>query len=120
MRLRTTVIATVQEDLRDRDAVDLLHDISRMIEQAETRGVILDLSIVETMDSFLGRLFGDVANVAQLLGALTVLVGMKPSVAITLVELGVNLDGVATALSLEKGLSLLRRATEGEDRRGRH
>jgi rsbT antagonist protein RsbS len=108
IRLGRLLIATVLEELRDSDAVDLREELSEALEKTGALGVLLDLSAVEMVDSFLGRLLGDVALCAQLLGAHTVVVGLRPAVAITLVELGLQLKGVHTALNPEKGSALLR------------
>jgi len=102
-----TLIATVQEDLRDQDALDLQQHLSERLTRTGARGVLLDLSVAETVDSFLGRLLNDIAVGARLLGAHTVVVGIQPAVAITLVELGLQLRGVHTALTVEKGLARL-------------
>jgi len=104
-----TLIATVQDDLHDRDALDLQSDLSVALERTDARGVLLDISIVETIDSFLGRVLSDIATLCRLLGARTVVVGMQPAVAITLIELGLELRGIRTALNVEKGLALLNR-----------
>ena len=109
VRIGETLIATVQEDLRDRDALDLQESLTLELERTGAQGVLVDLSVVEVVDSFLGRLLNDVARATQLLGAQTVVVGIQPAVAITLVELGLELRGVRTALNAEKGLALLRR-----------
>jgi rsbT antagonist protein RsbS len=119
VRLGDVLIATVQEDLYDRDALDLQVALSESLEQTGARGVLLDVSVVETVDSYLGRVLNDIAVGARLLGAHTVVVGIQPAVAITLVELGLELKGVHTALSAEKGLALLRRLVTAEYRRGR-
>ena len=118
-----TLIATVQEDLRDQDALDLQRHLGESLARTGARGVLLDLSVVETVDSFLGRLLGDIAVGARLLGAHTIVVGIQPAVAITLVELGVQLRGVHTALTVEKGLArlsalLAREEGRREGRRG--
>ena len=102
-----TLIATVLEDLHDRDAMQLQEDLGMALERTGARGVLLDLSVVELIDSFLGRLLNDVAGSMRLLGAHTVIVGMQPQVAMTLVELGLQLKGVRTALTAEKGMTLL-------------
>jgi rsbT antagonist protein RsbS len=119
VRLGDTLIATVQEELRDSDGLKLQEDLSAGLEHGGTRGVLLDLSAVETVDSFLGRLLNDIAAETRLLGAQTVVVGIQPAVAITLVELGLELKGVTTALSAEKGLRLLRELVLANDRIGR-
>jgi rsbT antagonist protein RsbS len=118
VRLGDTLIATVQEDLYDRDALDLQEALTAELERTGARGVLLDVSVVETVDSYLGRILRDVALGARLLGAHTVVVGIQPAVAITLVELGLELQGVRTALNPEKGLALLRRLLAQERRQG--
>jgi rsbT antagonist protein RsbS len=115
VRVGDTLIATVLEDLHDRDALLLQEDIGAALERTGAKGVLLDLSIVELIDSFLGRLLNDVASATRLLGAQAVIVGMQPQVAMTLVELGLELKGVRTALTAEKGMALLRRLIEGEE-----
>ena len=109
IRLGDTLIATVQDDLRDRDAEQLQADLNLQIERIGARGVLLDFSVVEMLDSFLGRMIGDIALGARLLGAETVIVGIQPAAAVTLVELGLSFKGVHTALDTEKGLKMLRR-----------
>jgi rsbT antagonist protein RsbS len=113
-----TLIATVQEELGDRDALDLQGDLAGTLERSGAAGVLIDLSIVETVDSFLGRLLNDIATVTRLLGAETVVVGIQPAVAITLVELGLPLKGIHVALTPAKGLALLERLTTALDGRG--
>jgi rsbT antagonist protein RsbS len=115
VRLGNTLIVSVQDDLRDNDALDLMQNLGTMLENDGGLGVIIDLSIVETVDSFLGRMLGDLAQSTRLLGALTILVGMQPAVAITLVELGLELREIHTALNLDKGLRLLQRLLGEED-----
>jgi rsbT antagonist protein RsbS len=115
-----TLIATVQEDLRDQDALDLQQHLGERLAQTGARGVLLDLSVAETIDSFLGRLLNDIAVGARLLGAHTVVVGIQPAVAITLVELGLQLRGVHTALTVEQGLARLRTLLAREERRHGH
>jgi rsbT antagonist protein RsbS len=115
-----TLIATVQEDLRDQDALDLQQHLSERLVRTGARGVLLDLSVAETVDSFLGRLLGDIAVGARLLGAHTVVVGIQPAVAITLVELGLELRGVHTALTPEKGFARLRALLAREERLNGH
>lgn len=109
VRLGETLIATVQEELSDRDALTLQEDLSATLERTGAVGILLDLSSVQTVDSFLGRMLNDTAAEMRLLGAATVIVGIQPAVAITLVELGLELNGVRTALDAQKGLRLLRR-----------
>ncbi|HZR98279.1 MAG TPA: STAS domain-containing protein [Chloroflexota bacterium] len=118
LRLGSTLIAAVQEDLYDRDALELQEALTAELERTGARGVLLDVSVVETIDSYLGRVLRDIALGAQLLGAYTVVVGIQPAVAVTLVELGLELHGVRTALNPEKGLALLQRLFRAERRRG--
>jgi rsbT antagonist protein RsbS len=108
-----TLIATVQEEMRDRDGLKLQEDLSEGLEKSGAHGVLLDLSAVETVDSFLGRLLNEIASEMRLLGAHTVIVGIQPAVAVTLVELGLELKGVRTALNPEKGLRMLRGLVNG-------
>jgi rsbT antagonist protein RsbS len=119
IRLGDTLIATVQEDLHDRDALGLQEELTTSLERTGARGVLLDLSVVEIVDSYLGRVLRDIALGARLLGAHTVVVGIRPAVAVTLVELGLALEDVHTALNPEKGLALIRRLVAREDRGGR-
>jgi rsbT antagonist protein RsbS len=119
IRIDSTLIATVQEDLRDRDALELQTNLCTLLEETGANGVLVDLSVVETVDSFLGRLLHDIARVSRLLGAHTVLVGLRPVVAVTLVELGLPLPEVRTALNPDKGLAVLRRLIQEERRDGR-
>ncbi len=107
IRLGHVLIATVQDELYDHDALQLQEELGRLVVRGSTRGVLLDFSAVATADSFLARLIGTVAATARLLGAETVVVGLQPAVAVTLVELGLALPGVHTALNTEKGLALL-------------
>ncbi|MGN6813178.1 MAG: STAS domain-containing protein [Thermomicrobiales bacterium] len=111
-----TLIATVQEDLRDQDALDLQQHLSERLVRTGARGVLLDLSVAETVDSFLGRLLSDNAASARLRGGHPLVVGIQPAVAITLVELGLELRGVYTALTVEKGLARLRALLVQEER----
>lgn len=119
LHVNDMLIATVQEDLGDRDALSLQEELTVTLERTTARGVLLDLSVVEIVDSFLGRLLNDIALGTRLMGAQTVLVGIQPAVAITLVELGLELRGVRTALNPQKGMALLRRLLAREDSRGR-
>ena len=107
IRIGDVLIATVQDELYDHDALQLQEDLGQFLERGVARGVMLDFSIVATVDSFLARLIGTIAAASRLLGAETVVVGLQPAVAVTLVELGLTLPGVHTALNAEKGLALL-------------
>ena len=104
-----TLIASIHEEVLDRDALTLQVDLAEAIERTGASGVLIDLTVVQTLDSFLGRLLNDVARQAKLLGAQTVVVGMQPAVAVTLVELGLEMKGVRTALNVKKGIALLGR-----------
>ena len=107
IRLGSVLIATVMEELHDHEAVTFQANLMEMIERTSGAGVLIDLTMAATVDSFLGRLLNDIALGARLLGAKTVLVGMQPAVAVTLVELGLELKGIHTALNVEKGMALL-------------
>jgi len=118
LRVRDLLVATVQEDLRDSDAQALEVDLGLALERTEAAGVIIDVSVVEMVDSFLGRLLNDMAAQAKLLGAQTVVVGIQPAVAITLVELGLELRGIRTALDIDRGFTLVRQLIRQERLRG--
>lgn len=102
------LLITIQIELHDRVAMTLQEDLAEQISRTAAKGVLIDISSLELVDSFIGRALGNIASIARVLDAHTVVVGMKPAVAITLVELGVSLKGVRTALSVEKGMQLLR------------
>jgi len=114
LRIGSTLVVTVLEDLHDRDALSLQTELLGQLERTGATGVLLDLSVVEIVDSFLGRMLNDIAVGVRLLGAQIVVVGIQPAVAITLVELGLELRGVRTAVSPDRGLALLRRLVEVE------
>jgi len=119
VRVGDSLVAAVQEELLDRDALALQADLGEALERTSARGVLIDVSVVETVDSFLGRLLNEVAVGARLLGAHTVIVGIQPAVAVTLVELGLELKGIRTALNADRGLALLHRLIASEDGHGR-
>jgi rsbT antagonist protein RsbS len=102
------LLVTIQVDMYDRLAMTLQDDLTNRIAQQGSRGVLIDISALEIVDSFIGRMIANIAAMARVLDAETVLVGMQPAVAITLVELGLSLTGVRTALNVEKGMTLLR------------
>jgi rsbT antagonist protein RsbS len=110
LRMGAYLLVTIQVDMHDRLALTLQDDLAREIVRTEAHGVLIDISALEIVDSFIGRVLGDIAAVARVLDAETVVVGMRPAVAITLVELGVALPGVRTALDVERGMQLLRSA----------
>jgi rsbT antagonist protein RsbS len=102
------LLVTIQVDMHDRLAMTLQDDLTTMISKISARGVLIDISALEMVDSFIGRVIGNIASMSRILDAQTVVVGMRPAVAITLVELGLSLPGVRTALNVEKGMELLR------------
>lgn len=102
------LLVTVQVDLYDRLALGLESDLVAMVNKHESKGVLIDISSVNIVDSFMGRILGNIAQMSRILDAHTVVVGMQPAVAITLIELGLPMTGVHTALNVEKGMELLR------------
>ena len=112
LQLGKCLLVTIQVDLQDRAAVALHDDLANKIEATGARGVLIDISALEIVDSFIGRMLAGIAGIARVLDAATVVVGMQPAVAITLVELGLSLDGVRTALNVDRGMQLLRSALE--------
>ncbi|MBF8300134.1 MAG: anti-sigma-factor antagonist [Acidobacteria bacterium] len=108
------LLVTIQVDMHDRLATVLSDDLANRISATRARGVLIDISALDVVDSFIARMFGDIAQMARVMDAETVLVGMQPSVAITLVEMGVAMTGVRTALNVEKGMMLLRAWREEE------
>jgi rsbT antagonist protein RsbS len=110
LRMGEFLLVTIQIDMHDQLALTLQDDLTRAIEKKGAKGVLIDISALEMVDSFIGRMIADISGMARILDAKTVLVGMQPAVAITLVELGLSLPGVATALNVERGMQLLRRA----------
>ncbi|MEU9227637.1 STAS domain-containing protein [Streptomyces massasporeus] len=109
LRLGDVLLVTLQGDLHDSTAQQLQQDLAETISRTGVRGVLIDISGVEIVDSFLGRVLAEIAAQAKLLAARTVVAGMRPAVAITLVELGLTLPGLSTALSTEAGMELLAR-----------
>lgn len=103
------LLVTIQVDMHDRLAMALQDDLTTKITTSRAKGVLIDISSLEIVDSFIGRMLGNISSMARVLGAEAVVVGMQPAVAITLVELGLSLAGVYTALDVEKGMDLLRR-----------
>jgi rsbT antagonist protein RsbS len=101
------LLVSIQVDMHDRLALSLQDDLTQQIVKCRSRGVLIDISSLEVVDSFIGRMLGNIASMARVLDAETVVVGMRPAVAITLVELGLSLKGVRTALNIEKGLDIL-------------
>lgn len=101
------LLVTIQIDMHDQLALTLQEDLTNKIIQTSARGVLIDISSLDIVDSFIGRILSNIAKMSQILGAQTVVVGMQPAVAITLVELGLSLTGILTALNIEKGMLLL-------------
>ena len=107
LRMGRFLLITIQIEMDDQIAIRLQEDLTVLIEKTSARGVLIDISAVETVDSFIGRMIGNISAMSIILGARTVVVGMQPAVAITLVELGLTLPGVRTALNVERGMALL-------------
>src|SRR6201996_5025731 len=115
LKLGKALIVTIQVDMHDRLAVALEEDLTNRIVATGARGVLIDISALEIVDSFIGRMLDNIAAVSRVLDADTVVVGMRPAVAITLVELGLSLPGVKTALNVERGFELISRRLEESD-----
>src|SRR5882757_4042842 len=111
------LLVTIQVDMHDRLAIALQDDLTNRISQTGAHGVLIDISSLEIVDSFIGRMISNIAAMARVLDAQTVVVGMQPAVAITLVELGLSLEGVRTALNVDKGMALLRDQVTDSGRR---
>ena len=107
LKMGEYLLVSIQVDMHDRLAMQLQDDLTGKIAQTGSRGVLIDISSLEMVDSFIGRMLGNIAAMSRVLDAETVVVGMRPAVAITLVELGMSLSGVRTALDVEKGMALL-------------
>ena len=107
------LLVTIQVDMHDRLAMTLQDDLTNRISQTHASGVLIDISALEIVDSFIGRILGNIAKMSRVMDAETVVVGMQPAVAITLVELGLSLTGIRTALNVEKGMALLRSSIGG-------
>jgi rsbT antagonist protein RsbS len=110
LKMGECLLVSIQVDMHDRLAVALHDDLTQKIASTRARGVLIDISALDVVDSFIGRMLGNIAAMAQVLDAQTVVVGMRPAVAITLVELGLSLPGVRTALDVEKGMALIQSA----------
>jgi rsbT antagonist protein RsbS len=117
LRMGQTLLVTIQVDMQDQMAMALQDDLAGKIAATGAKGVLIDISALEIVDSFVGRMLASISGISRILDATTVVVGMQPAVAITLVELGLSLEGVRTALNVERGMELLQRQ-RGENRRG--
>jgi rsbT antagonist protein RsbS len=114
LQIQDFLVASVQIELHDRAATQFRDDLLQRIYETKARGLILDLTAMDLVDSFIAKLTGDIAEMAALMGAKVVVSGLQPAVAVSLVELGVELRGVTTALNLEKGIEILSRMVEKE------
>jgi rsbT antagonist protein RsbS len=111
LRMGEFLLITVQVDMHDRLAINLQDNLTEQIVRYNSRGVLIDISSLDVVDSFIGRMLGNIAAMSRVLDAQTVVVGMQPAVAITLVELGLSLPGIRTALNVERGMQILREDT---------
>lgn len=108
LKMGSFLLVTIQVDMHDKLAMTLQEDLTNRISDTDARGVLIDISGLDIVDSFIGRMLAGIASMARILDAQTVLVGMQPAVAITLVELGLSLEGIRTALNVDRGMALLR------------
>jgi rsbT antagonist protein RsbS len=118
LKMGNFLLVTIQVDMHDRLAMALQDDLTQMITNTEAQGVLIDISSLDIVDSFIGRMLANIAGMSRVLDAETVVVGMQPAVAITLVELGLALPGVRTALNVDAGMELLRASVNGS--KGNH
>jgi rsbT antagonist protein RsbS len=117
LKFENFLLVSIQVDMHDQLALTLQDDLTQKIVATRARAVLIDISALEMVDSFMGRMLGNIASMSRILDAQTVVVGMRPAVAITLVELGLSLPGIRTALNVDAGLALLREAVERTDER---
>ena len=118
LRMGRLLLVTIQVEMDDRIALQLQEDLTNQIEKIGARGVLIDISALEIVDSFIGRMISNISAMANLLNARTVVVGMQPAVAITLVELGLTMSGIKTALNVERGMALLTASEDFESGNG--
>lgn len=116
MKIGDCLLVSIQVDMHDRLAMALQDELTTKVVSTRARGVMIDISALEIVDSFIGRMLNNIAAMSRVLDAVTVVVGMRPAVAITLVELGLQLPGVRTALNVDAGLALIRRIIDDEER----
>ena len=112
LKMGEFLLVTIQVDMHDKLVMTLQEDLTERISKHQSRGVLIDISALEIVDSFIGRMIANIANTSRVLDAKTVVTGMQPAVAITLVELGLSLDGVLTALNVDRGMALLKKLTD--------
>src|SRR5215470_903175 len=115
LKVEGCLLVSIQVDMHDQLAMALQDDLTNKIVETRARGVMIDISALEIVDSFIGRMLNSIAGMSRVLDAVTVVVGMRPAVAITLVELGLALTGVRTVLNVDKGLAMIRRIIDGEE-----
>src|SRR6476646_2917095 len=115
LRMGKFLLVTIQIDLYDRLATNLEADLVQMVNKTEAKGALIDISALSIVDSFMGRILGNIGSMSKIMDAETVVVGMQPAVAITLIELGLELKGVHTALNVEKGMELLKTRIDYDD-----
>ena len=121
LRMGRFLLVTIQVDMHDQLALTLQDDLTQRIVKERAKGVLIDISSLDVVDSFIGRMISNIAGMSRILDAQTVVVGMQPAVAITLVELGLSMDGVNTALNVERGMEVIRKALAHEgNANGRH
>lgn len=121
LKMGDCLLVTIQTDMHDRLAMSLQDDLTTRVSQTGARGVLIDISALEVVDSFIGRMLSNIASLTSLLDARTVVVGMRPAVAITLVELGLDLPEIKTALNVETGMEMISGSRIGANRKnGRH
>ena len=113
LKVGRCLLVSIQVDMHDQLALALQDDLTNKIVKARARGVLIDISALDLVDSFIGRMLSNIASISRVLDAVTVIVGMRPQVAITLVELGLPLAGIRTAINVEKGLDLINRMLDG-------
>jgi len=114
LQMGSYLLVTIQVDMQDQTALALQDDLAEKISRSGAKGVLIDISALEIVDSFVGRMLAGISGIARILDATTVVVGMQPAVAITLVELGLSLEGVRTALNVERGMQLLQGSRKGQ------
>lgn len=118
LRLKDILLTSIQVDLTDQEALDFQDDVLHEVDETEARGIVIDITALDVVDSFMARVINDTANMVRMLGAEVVLSGMQPMVALTLIEMGRELVGVETALNLDQGMEKLQRLIE--EREGGH